>query len=119
MVLLFPHLLSLVLLLDFDWGAVAKIYGPLGLFALGAAWLIVKKLLPYIEKQQKAHIDALQSAVTEARENARSERDYAREQDRERTRGFLEALSRRDEKMESGFRELTAALQASRSKDTR
>lgn len=89
-----------------DWTAIAKIYGPLGVFAVVAIVLIWKKLLPYIERQHQEHIQALQSTI----EDAREERDLARKLSERQTQKFIESLRMRDEKMERGFSELIVAI---------
>ena len=92
--------------MDVDWTAIAKIYGPLGVFAVVTILLVWKKLLPYIERQHKEHIAALQATI----EDAREERDIARKLRERETQKFIDSLRIRDEKMERGFSELIVAI---------
>ena len=84
--------------LQLDWDALLKIYGPLGV-GCAIAIVLVKVLLNYIKKQHESNL-----------EDARKERDYARQLRERETEKFLESLRMRDEKMERGFSEIIIAL---------
>jgi|SRR6185369_10820922 len=111
-----------MLLTQIDWSPLLKVYGPLGLFC-AVAILLVSRLLTYIQKQHKEHIEVTKALAEETRQaaqsladDARKERDYVRQLREQEVNRFLESLKLRDEKMERGFDEIVRVLQETRRK---
>lgn len=69
-----------------------KVYGPIGVFAALLVLVIWKKLIPYIEQQQKDSKEILQGAL----DDARKERDLVRQLREKEVDKFIESLRYRD-----------------------
>jgi hypothetical protein len=90
-----------------EWEPLIKLWGPFGLIVVGLILFIWKKLLPDQEKQRAEYQTALNSAL----DDARRERDYARQQREKEVDKFIQSLdtiSRRFESITSDIAEKRA-----------
>lgn len=85
-----------------EWEPLLKLWGPFGVIVIGLILFIWKKLLPDQERQRAEYEKALNSAL----EDARRERDYARQQREKEVDKFLDSLRYRDEQ----FRQVADAI---------
>lgn len=76
-----------------EWEPLLKLWGPFGVIVIGLIVFIWKKLLPEQEKQRAEYKAALDSAL----DDARKERDYARQQREKEVDKFLDSLRYRDQ----------------------
>jgi Zn-dependent oligopeptidase len=87
-----------------EWEPILKLWGPFGIILIGLIVFIWKRLLPDQEKSRAEYKSALDSAL----EDARRERDYARQQREKEVDKFIQSLdtiSRRFESITSDIAE--------------
>lgn len=87
-----------------SWSEIGRVWGPLG---LGYVLLLLMVV---------AGAKWFKSSLTSTTEDARRERDYARQQRERESDKFLESLRVRDELMKKGFEEVLHELRNNRRK---
>lgn len=88
----------MILLEGIDWTAIGKTWGPLGI-----VFTVVMALLPFGVRYVK---QLIQGTI----DDARQERNAARQARSEETKAFLEALRSRDLAMKESFRDIVDEL---------